>query len=75
MAGGISDVLSSNFCEMIEKDDEGVESDFVNAREEPNGSNPIINSSQGVRESDTVIFYVASPCTPLRPRRSGSCSS
>ena len=51
MAGGSLSLPSSNFSNNIEKDDESVESDFANAREEPNGYYPNHVSS---KEKHTV---------------------
>ena len=47
MAGGILDVRSSNFSDNNENDDKSLEPDFVDARVEPEGINPNLNSSKG----------------------------
>ena len=55
MAGGNLDARSSNFSN--EKDDDkSLEPDFVDARVEPEGINPIINSSKLIKvRSSTFI--------------------
>ena len=45
MAGGNLIVRSSNFYEPENDDSKSIETNFVDAREKPEGTNPINNSS------------------------------
>ena len=45
MSGGSLELQSSNFSITNEKDDDSSKTDFVDAREDPEGLNPKIQSS------------------------------
>ena len=59
MAGGNQSKVSSNVSDFENDDDKSIESNFVDAREKPEGKHPILKSSkQSMEDFTSKIFTI-----------------